>query len=898
MPGAEPRLSAGEIRQKFLQFFAAKGHKVLPGSSLVPADPTVLLTLAGMLQFKPIFLGQEKAAQKRAATVQKCIRMVDVERVGQTPRHHTFFEMLGNFSFGDYFKKEAIQFAWELLTKEFKIPVLKLKIAVFEKDDEAFEIWHSDIGLPKEIIFRLDEENNFWSAGPTGPCGPCSEIYYDTGSEHGCGKPDCAPGCDCDRWLEIWNLVFIQYNRNDKGELIPLKQKGIDTGMGLERIASVLQGVADNFETDLFAPLIKQVETLAENSNRTSVRIIADHCRAVTHLIADGVYPANGGRGYVLRRLIRRAISHGRKMGIDQPFLRDLSRSVIKSMGDAYPGLKEKEPAILQTIKEEEDGFLATLEAGLKWFAELAKQKEIDGGAAFKLHDTYGFPIELTLELAKEQGLNVDLAGFEREMEIQRERARQTGISEKKVDLASLDLAHVNQTNFTGYEKTADEGKVQAVFAEKNLVVLDKSPFYGESGGQVGDTGILTWDGRDVLVVNTLVSPKGVILHQVAETGALKKELKVKATIDSSRRLATQANHTATHLLHKALRDTLGEHVKQAGSYVGPDKLRFDFNHFHALTLEQLEKVEKIVNGKIAEKLKVEVLKKSYKEAVQLGAMALFGEKYGDSVRVLKIGDYSLELCGGTHVKNTAEITFFKIMSESALGSGVRRLEAIAGPAAKVYILFQAKSLRDQVEAMIGKYKQLQKEKEKLGGKKGLETNIFEIEVTELERLGKCVDNHDSVNVDKFLEHLRGRVDWLQERIAKAEREVADLKTAQATAAVTESAANVHEFAGKKVYLDVLKEGTMDQLRAVADKVRGWQNIGAVVIAGAAPRPAYHISVDESFIQAGFTAKKLADILNAETGGKGGGKDNKAEGGGGDPAKLAAGIAAVKKALS
>ncbi|MFA5114105.1 MAG: alanine--tRNA ligase [Candidatus Margulisiibacteriota bacterium] len=891
-------MQSSEIREKYLKFFEAKGHKVLPGSSLVPADPTVLLTLAGMLQFKPIFLGQEKAPQKRVTTVQKCIRMIDVERVGQTPRHHTFFEMLGNFSFGDYFKKEAIQFAWELLTKEFKVPVLKLKIAVFEKDDEAFEIWRNDIGLPKEIIFRLDEENNFWSAGPTGPCGPCSEIYYDTGEEHGCGKPTCAPGCDCDRFLEIWNLVFIQYNRNEKGELLPLKQKGIDTGMGLERIASVLQGVPDNFETDLFVPLIKQVESLATGSNRTSVRIIADHSRAITHLISDGVFPANGGRGYVLRRLIRRAVSHGKKIGIDQPFLTDLARTVISDMSQAYPQLKEKEAVIFATIREEEEGFRATLEAGMKWFAELAAAKEISGGAAFKLHDTYGFPIELTTELAKEQGISVDLPGFDREMEAQRGRARQTGLTERKIDLAALDLAHLNQTNFTGYEKLADEGKVQAVFPAKNLVVLDKSPFYGESGGQVGDTGLFAWNGREARVTNTLVSPKGVLLHQLDDVSGLKKEQKVKTTLDCSRRLATQAHHTATHLLHKALRETLGEHVKQAGSYVGPDKLRFDFNHFHALTLEELQRVELLVNQRIADKLKVEVLKKSYPDAVKMGAMALFGEKYGDSVRVLKIGDYSLELCGGTHVKNTGEITFFKIMSEGALGSGVRRIEAIAGQAAKVYIIFQAKSLRDQVETLIRKYRDLQHAKEKLGGKKSLETNIFEIEVTELERLGKCVDNHDSVNVDKFLEHLRGRVDWLQERVAKAEREIAGLKTSRATAAVTESAADLHEFAGQKVYLGALSDATMDQLRAVADKVKGWENIGAVVVAAGAPKPAYHVFVAQALIDKGITAKQIAATLNAVTGGKGGGKEDKAEGGGGDPAKIAAGLEAVKKSLA
>ncbi|MCU0641510.1 MAG: alanine--tRNA ligase [Candidatus Margulisbacteria bacterium] len=890
MQSAETRLSAGEIRERFLKFFEAKGHQRLPSASLVPSDPTVLLTLAGMLPFKPIFLGQEKPRFKRVTTAQKCIRMIDVERVGQTPRHHTFFEMLGNFSFGDYFKKEAIQFAWELLTKELKVPIPRLRIAVFEKDDEAFDLWHQDIGLPKEIIFRLGEDNNFWSAGPTGPCGPCSEIYYDTGSERGCGKPDCAPGCDCDRWLEIWNLVFIQYNRNEQGELLPLKQKGIDTGMGLERIASVLQGVADNFETDLFRPLIKQVETLAKNSGPASVRIIADHSRAITQLIADGVYPSNGGRGYVLRRLIRRAVSHGRKLGIDKPFLQGLADGVIAGLGDVYPDLKTKAAVIRQTIREEEDAFLATLEAGLKWFTELAARRTIDGGAAFKLHDTYGFPIELTVELAKEQNIPVDLAGFEREMAAQRERARQTGISDKKADLAALDLAQLNQTNFSGYEKTTDEGKVQALFPAQKLVVLDKTPFYGESGGQVGDTGLLAWDKHEVRVVNTLVSPKGVVLHELENIDGLKKDQKLKATIDAAKRAAIQAHHTATHLLHKALRETLGDHVKQAGSYVGPDKLRFDFNHFHAVKAAELEQIERLVNQKIAEKLKVEVLKKSYQEAVALGAMALFGEKYGETVRVLKIGDYSLELCGGTHVKNTADIVFFKIMSESALGSGVRRLEAVAGPAAKVHIIFQAKSLRDQVEAQLSRYRALEREQEELSGQKSLGSNIFEIEFTELERLGKCVDNHDSVNVDKFLEHLRGRVDWLQERIAKAERTIAELKTKQATAAITET--------DEVIYLRTLSGYSMDQLRAVADKVRGWGKATAIILVSTGARPIYLITVTDQLAQAGLTAKKLAETFNAVTGGRGGGKETKAEGGGGDPAKIEAGLTAIKQALS
>jgi alanyl-tRNA synthetase len=891
-------MKSSEIREKFLKFFEVKGHKVLPGSSLVPSDPSVLLTLAGMLQFKPIFLGQEKAKYKKATTVQKCIRMVDIERVGLTPRHHTFFEMLGNFSFGDYFKKEAIQFAWELLTKEFKIPVTKLKIAVYEKDEEALAIWNKEIGLPAEIIFRLGEDNNFWAVGPTGPCGPCSEIYYDLGPEHGCGKAGCKPGCDCDRFLEVWNLVFIEYNRNEKGELIPLKQKGIDTGMGLERIASVLQGVNDNFETDIFTPLTNKIMSLTGTTVNASVKVIADHIRAVTHLISDGVFPENVGRGYVLRRLIRRAVSHGKRLGIDKPFLSDLSQEVVEMMKDAYPQLGEKSKQISQIIKDEENSFFATLDQGMKWFEEVVKKGAISGADAFKLHDTYGFPIDLTVEMGKEKGINVDLAGFEKEMGTQRERARQKGISEKKVDIASLDLTSFSATNFTGYEKSSEEAKVLTVFPEKGLVILAKTPFYGESGGQVGDTGIFSWNGKEARVLNTFISPSGVILHQLDKAEGLKKDSKVRATIDGAKRKATEAHHTTTHLLHKALREVLGEHVKQAGSYVGPDKLRFDFNHFHGMTLDELQKVEQIVNRKIAEKMKVEVLRKSYKEALQMGAVALFGEKYGEQVRVLKIGSYSLELCGGTHVKNTSEILFFKITSESALGAGVRRIEALAGQAAKVYVIYQAKSLRDEIESSIRSCRSLQEEKERIGGTKSLETNIFEIEFTELERLSKAIDNQDSINVNKFLDHLSGRVEWLKERIVRTEREIEDLKARKVKAEAASFASEAVEIAGKKLLLKDFKGYSMDQLRTISDTVLGALRSGALLLVSVFPgRLIYLITLSDDLVAQGVSAKKIAEIFSCSVGGKGGGKDNKVEGGGKDPSKIKAGFEAVKRSL-
>ncbi len=893
-------MRSAEIREKFLKYFESKGHKVLPGSSLIPKDPTVLLTLAGMLQFKPIFLGQEKPEHKRATTVQKCLRMNDIENVGKTARHHTFFEMLGNFSFGNYFKREAIGFAWELLVKEFKLPVDRLSVAVFKDDNEAYDLWEKEIGLPASKLFRLDEDNNFWAAGPTGPCGPCSEIYYDQGQDKGCGKPDCQPGCACDRFLEVWNLVFIQYDRNDKGELIPLTNKGIDTGMGLERIASILQGVDDNFKTDLFVPLITKVKSFTSRPEPAmpSLKIIADHVRAVTHLVGDGVIPENVGRGYVLRRLIRRAIRHGRLIGIEKPFMPELAAEVIKDMGQAYPQLKEKSQLIYQIVQVEEANFLATLQQGIDLLKQLiaptGNQQVIAGEAAFKLHDTLGFPVELTQEIAGESNFTVDLPSFERLMEEQRERGRRAGISSDKKSLPAVNLP---ATKFVGYEKLEDEGKVLAVIKEQKYVVLDKTPFYGESGGQVGDTGILSVGSKMVRVLGTLIDNQGVIFHQVEDATPFKVGQKVKATIDQSKRGATAIHHTATHLLQKALKEVLGEQVHQAGSSVAPDKLRFDFTHFAALQPAEMEKVEQIVNQKIAEKLKVEVLQKSYKEAVAMGALALFGEKYGDRVRVLKIDNYSLELCGGTHVKSTADISFFKITSEGSLGAGVRRIEAIAGQAAKIAVIYKAKALRDQVEKYIARYRELQMVKEQLGGGRFLETGIFEVEFTELDRLGKCVDNHDPVSVNKFLEHLTGRVDWLEERIAKAEKEIAALRVKQLAREAAGFVQEVQEIKGIKFLIKEFKAYDLPALRAISDEVQRTQP-GVVVLFSSTPgKVLYLVTVSPQAIAAGLSAKKLAAELMPPIEGKGGGRDDKAEGGGKEPAGIPAATAAVIKVL-
>ncbi|OGC25006.1 alanine--tRNA ligase [candidate division WOR-1 bacterium RIFOXYB2_FULL_42_35] len=898
-------MKSSDIRAKFLKYFESKGHKILPGSSLVPKDPTVLLTLAGMLQFKPIFLGQEKADFARATTVQKCLRTNDVEQVGKTLRHHTFFEMLGNFSFGDYFKKEAIEFAWDFLIRELGLPKEKLFIAVYEKDDEAYDIWLNEIKISEDHIKRLDEENNFWAAGPTGPCGPCSEIYYDLGPRLGCGKPDCAPGCDCDRFLEVWNLVFMEFNRNDKGELIPLKNKNIDTGMGLERIASIMQGVDSNFETDLFVPLINKVQALSpqKSPSQQSLRIIADHARATAHLIGDGVFPANVGRGYILRRLIRRAVRHGKMLELNEPFVFKLAQEVVAQMKAVYPVLKEKEKSILQIIETEEENFFQTLEQGLSLFNDLLNkyqgERKIPGEAVFKLHDTYGFPVELTREIALEKGFSLDEQGFAANMEAQKERARSAGSSDAKKDLAGINLDSFKPTKFDGYEQTAENAKVLAVFEEKDLVILDKTPFYGESGGQVGDTGLLNDGERTIKVVDTLITPKKVILHKVKNIIGLKENTSLEASVDQVRRQAISIHHTATHLLHKALQEVLGGHVKQAGSYVGPDKLRFDFSHISAVTPEELAQVEDLVNKKIKEHLKVEVLNKSYKDAVKMGAMALFGEKYGDKVRVLKIADYSLELCGGTHVRSTADIYFFRIVNESSLGAGLRRIEAVAGQVAISSLLSQVKADQTAIDKLIVFYRDLEHEKGKLGNAKFVETDIFEIETGEIESLNQALDRHDSKHVRNLLDHLAGRVEWLNERIQKVQKEIRQLKLTNVSAEAGTYLAEIIELGEVKVLLKEFKDYDMQMLREISDTIKGQAKSCVLVLATSLPnRVIFLITVTPDLVSKGYSAKLVAEVFSRVIGGKGGGKDEKVEGGGKDPAKIKAGFDKVLALLA
>lgn len=714
-----------DVRETFLSYFEGKGHVRVKSSSLIPyGDPTLLFTNAGMVQFKDVFLGKEKRPYRRATSCQKCVRAGgkhnDLENVGKTARHHTFFEMLGNFSFGDYFKREAIHYAWELITEVYKLPKDRLWITIYEGDDEAFDIWNREIGVPADRIVRMGEKDNFWSMGDTGPCGPCSEIVFDQGEDMSC-SPGCNIYCGCDRFLEIWNLVFMQYNRKEDGTLEPLPSPSIDTGMGLERITAVLQGKKSNYDTDLFVPIIELVCDISGvsygSSQRTDVaiRAIADHSRATAFLLAEGLMPSNEGRGYVLRRIIRRASRYGRILGIEEPFLYKVSGFVVDIMKDVYPELKDAVNFITQVTMMEEERFSYTLNQGLKLLddviSELKEKGEniISGDVLFKLHDTYGFPLDLVVDIANEEGFVLDMKGYEENMLKQRERARSAWVGLEKEVIPEVFLKvkeKYGSTYFVGYEKDAENAIVLALVAEgdeidraqegmKVDVVLDVTPFYGESGGQVGDVGFIeTTDGL-VRVVDTKKFGDIIVHRGIVERGAIKTGEEVFARIDAAKRRDTEAHHTSTHLLHKALREVLGSHVRQAGSLVAPDRLRFDFTHFRALSREEIEEVERIVNEKIWEDIKVERFETDMDTAISMGAMALFGEKYGERVRVVKVGDFSIELCGGTHVSSTGKIGMFKIVSESAVSAGVRRIEALARSALYNYILRKDSILRD-----------------------------------------------------------------------------------------------------------------------------------------------------------------------------------------------------------
>ncbi len=801
-------MTASELRQAFIDYFVSKGHAHIKSSSLVPEkDPTLIFTNAGMVQFKSVFLGEERRDYFRAVTAQKCVRAGgkhnDLENVGRTARHHTFFEMLGNFSFGDYFKKDAVKFAWELLTEIYKLPKEKLWVTVYKDDDEAYNLWKDMIGVPEDRILRLGEKDNFWQMADTGPCGPCSEILIDQGEDFSCG-PECGIGkCDCDRYLEIWNLVFMQFDRDIKGNLHPLPKPSIDTGMGLERLTAVVQGKRSNYESDLFMPLINAVADTAgiaygDDPNKdVSMRVIADHLRAMSFLIAEGVIPSNEGRGYVLRRVMRRAMRHGKLLSLDKPFLYRLTGNVADMMGGVYPELRDSREYIARLVLVEEERFIGTLEYGTRMLDEIIKAARakgsdtLPGDELFKLYDTYGFPMDLAQDVAREQGLALDVVGYERAMEAQKTKAKaaQAAFGEERVkEVYRAALEKTGHTVFMGYEKTEADARVLAVIKGGKLaesaqegdeaeVILDRTPFYAESGGQVGDRGALYSDGARFEVEGTIKPLPRLHVHKgKVMRGTVKAGDRISGKVDGVLRRATERNHTATHLLHAVLRYILGDHVKQSGSLVAPDRLRFDFTHFAPLTAHEKERVEELMNERILEAIPMTVTEMDTSEALKTGAMALFGEKYGDRVRVVRVGDFSQELCGGTHLGNTAYVGLFKLVSESGVAAGVRRIEAVTG--ARAYRLIKEhekelveaasaikspdlKSVAERVKKLSDEARELKKQVRELKGK------AVGVNPLETDRLKKI----SGINVlswqeeDKDMEELRAMGDMLRDKL-------------------------------------------------------------------------------------------------------------------------------------
>lgn len=814
-----------EIRDSFLDFFRSKGHEIVKSSSLIPKnDPTLLFTNAGMVQFKSVFLGEEKRPYVRAASCQKCIRAggkhSDLENVGHTARHHTFFEMLGNFSFGDYFKKEAIEFAWELLTEWYKLPKDRLWVSVYEEDDEAAKLWVEITGISSERIVRLGAKDNFWQMGDTGPCGPCSEIIIDQGEDVGCGRPECAVGCDCDRFLELWNLVFMQFNRSESGELTLLPKPSIDTGMGLERITAVLQNKRNNFDTDLFHPIISAIEHITGKSYGEkedidiSIRVIADHIRAISFLLAEGLMPSNEGRGYVLRRIIRRASRHARLLGLDGAVLYKLVDVVAQSMGMVYPELIQERERASKVLMVEEERFTRTLQQGMKILDDIIDdlkkrgKKTIPGDELFRLYDTYGFPLDLARDIAMDNHLMIDEDGFNEAMEIQRERARASWVGEDEA-IASIYkelLSEIGPTIFIGYDHLESDSIIKAILRDEKVVTeafegdeveifLDKTPFYGESGGQVGDSGVIQKiESGDFLSCAEVIDTKkeiGLHAHRVKiKKGTFRVWDRVRCIVDKEKRLSTARNHTATHLLHTALRSVLGEHVKQAGSYVSPERLRFDFTHFYSLNKEEITTIEDIVNKKVLENLEVQTEVMELQDALRSGVIALFGEKYEEKVRVVKVPDFSAELCGGTHCKRTGDIGLFFIVSEGSVASGIRRIEAFTGVGAFEYLRNKSDELQRiaeilktdtpylRVEKLLNEMKEQAKEIEELKSKIAIQRSQSLIEKARLINGTKVL----SCRVDGLEQKdLRTLADNIRDRLGSCILVLASVKDGQAS---------------------------------------------------------------------------------------------------------------------
>lgn len=855
--------STAQIRQAFLAFFADKGHQQVFSSSLVPSDdPTLLFTNAGMNQFKDVFLGTEQRNYTRAVSSQKCVRAGgkhnDLENVGYTARHHTFFEMMGNFSFGDYFKKQAIQYAWQFLTVELGLPKEKLLVTIYSEDDEAYDIWHQQIGVPEDKIIRISTSDNFWSMGDTGPCGPCSEIFYDHG-EHIWGGPPGSPEEDGDRFIEIWNLVFMQFNRQANGDMQPLPKPSIDTGMGLERITAIMQNVHSNYEIDIFQNLIKAAAEIigTESLQDKSLRVIADHIRSCSFLICDGVMPSNEGRGYVLRRIIRRAVRHGNKIGATDVFFYKLVAALGEQMGDAYPELIEQRSVIEKVLRGEEEQFSRTLERGMAILNEALAEldgKVVPGELVFKLYDTYGFPADLTNDVAREKDLSIDEEGFAVAMSAQRKRAQKA--SQFDTDY-NEQLKTQQRSLFVGYEHEVNSAKIVELFAngksvnelqagEEGVLLLDESPFYAEAGGQVGDCGLLTSEDGTFEVTDT-AKLGNAIAHKGRATGNIKLGSQVSAQVDSARRAQIKINHSATHLLHGALKQVLGDHVSQKGSLVQPERLRFDFSHFEGMSKEQLSQVENIVNQQIQANHVLHTQLMDLEQAKTAGAMALFGEKYAEQVRVVSMGEFSMELCGGTHVERTGDIGLFKILSESGIASGVRRIEAVSGAVALAAVQKQAADI-NQIASL-------------------LKTDVNSVPE---------------------------RVSLLVEQTKSLEKEVNRLKQEIANSAGSDLLSQIYEIKGIKVLSSHLQGVESKSLRPMVDDLKNQIGSGIVLLAVSENDKVSLIAGVTKDLLGKVKAGELVNFVALQVGGKGGGRPDMAQAGGTQPENLDTAIASVR----
>ena len=864
-------MKTSTIREIFLDYFSSKEHLIMPSFSLIPqSDPTLLLIGAGMAPLKPYFTGEKKPPHNRIATCQKCIRTPDIERVGHTGRHATFFEMLGNFSFGDYFKEGAIEWAWDLVLKGYRLPEDRLWVSVYYEDDEAFKIWNEKIGVPADRIKRMGKEDNFWEIG-LGPCGPCSEIYYDMGEEAGCGSPDCAVGCDCDRYLEIWNLVFTQFSREASGELVELTQKNIDTGAGLERLAMALQNVHSIYEIDVVKPVYQYFKKLADPERKdveVPLRVVTEHCRGTTFMVADGVIPSNEGRGYVLRRLLRRAVRFGKLIGIEGNFLTDAVSLVVETMSSAYPELKEREEYIRQVVNLEEKRFQETLSQGmdiLDGYVENIREKGdkiLPGDLAFKLYDTYGFPLDLTAEILDEKGFEIDRAGFDKHLKEQQNRARRAARSSSGTeDTVRYKAAENLTTVFTGYETLEQEAKLIMALVdgetrselregEKVEILLDQTPFYAEAGGQIGDTGYIEASGGRIKIDHTIFSPWGQIIHQgTLQEGRVSAEETVKAYVDSDRRRGICRSHTSTHLLHRALRHALGDHVNQAGSLVAPDRLRFDFNHFSSTGSKELRVIEEEVNKMVLANVPVQAKMTTLEEAEQLGATALFTDKYEENaVRMVSAGDYTRELCGGTHVSASGEIGLFKIISEEGIGSGLRRIEALVGMNA-----YRQTVERDDL----------------------------------LQKISGSLNTSQSMLDQKFDEHLAE-----YKALQKSYEETKQNLAAAEVKALLPAVKNVD---GVNILSAKVSADSVESLRMVMDEVKNNLPSVAVVLGAVSGGKVILVaSVTRDLVERGIQANNILKEVARQVGGGGGGKPELAQAGGKDTAALPSALESVE----